>query len=87
MDLKQWSREQGQHPPYGMARSFYNLRIRGLADKALPVMVRRIANQGEQAKANASQLLDIVATVAVTAVRLRRLDEEHNRTIEHTFSL
>ena len=87
MDLKQWSREQGQRPPYGMARSFYNLRNGGSADRALPVMVRRIANQGEQARANANQLLDIGATAAVTSVRLRRLDEEHDQTMEHTFSL
>ncbi|CAI9299868.1 unnamed protein product [Lactuca saligna] len=50
-------------------------------------MVRCIANQGEQTRTNASQLLDIGATAIVTAVCLRRLDEEHDRTIEHTFSL
>ena len=50
-------------------------------------MGRRIANQGEQPRANASQLLDIGATAVVTAVRLRRLDKEHDRTIENTFAL
>ena len=70
-----------------MAHSFYNLRNEGSTDRALPVIICRIANQGEQARANASQLLDIGATTVVTVLRLRRLDEEHDRTIGHTFSL
>ncbi|CAI9270795.1 unnamed protein product [Lactuca saligna] len=61
-----------------MAQSFYNLRNGGLADKALLVMVHRITNHGGQAGANAK---------ALPAVRLCRLDEEHDRTIKHTFSL
>ena len=31
--------------------------------------------------------MDVDATSQINAVRLRRLDEEHDRTIEHTFSL
>ncbi|CAI9280636.1 unnamed protein product [Lactuca saligna] len=50
-------------------------------------MVRRIANQGEQERVNTNQIMDIDATTQITTVRLHRLDEEHDRTIEHTFSL
>ena len=70
VDLKQWSREQGQRPPYDMKRGFYNLNNGGSADRAFPIMVRRIANKGAQARANASQLLDIRATAPVIGVRL-----------------
>ena len=70
-----------------MTQGFYDLRNGGSADRAPTVMVRRIANQGEQTRINANKILDVGATAQITAVRLCRLDEEHDRTIKHTFSL
>ncbi|CAI9262806.1 unnamed protein product [Lactuca saligna] len=50
-------------------------------------MVRGIANQGEQIRIKVNQIMDVGATAQITEVRLRRLDEDHDRTIKHTFSL
>ena len=70
-----------------MEQGFYDLRNGGSADRALPVMVRCIANPGEKAKVNANQIMDVDATAQITVVRLHRLNEEHDQTIKHTFSL
>lgn len=54
---------------------------------ALPIMVRRIARQGEQARATTNQFLELGATTEVIAVHLHRLDEDHDQTRDHTEDL
>ena len=63
-----------------MGQGFYNHSCGDSADKTLPVMVHCIANQGEQARVNVNQIMDVDANAQITAVHLRRLDEEHDRT-------
>lgn len=88
MDLKIWSREQGQRPPYGIQRGSYNLSKGGSADKDyLPIMVRRITHQGDQARATTDQVMEVGATIEVTAVCLRRLYEDHHQTRDHAEGL
>ena len=47
-----------------MARGFYDLRDGGPADRALPVMVRRLRNTGDLAQDTSEQLNQMRATVA-----------------------
>lgn len=70
-----------------MERGFYNHDRGGSVDKALPVMVRRITRQGEQARASANQIMEVGATTEVTAVSVHHLDEDHDRTQDHTEAL
>lgn len=55
-DLQRWSRQQGQHSPYGMERGFYDLSHRGPADRALPIMITQIMLLGERARESSSQM-------------------------------
>ena len=87
MDLKGWSREQGHHPRYGVERGFYNLSQGGSADRALLIMVRHIARQGEQARAITDQVMEVGTTTKVTAVLLRHLDEHQDQTRDHAEAL
>lgn len=54
---------------------------------ALPLMVRRIARQGEQARATTDQVMEVGATTEVTTVCLYRLDEDHDWTRYQTKAL
>lgn len=56
IDLWRWSRHQGQRPPFGMSREFFDLRDGGPADRALPVMVRRLRDTGDLAQGTADQV-------------------------------
>lgn len=51
-----WSRHQAMRPPFGMDQRFYDLRHREPADRALPVMVRRTRDIGNQAQATVNQM-------------------------------
>ena len=56
IDIWRWSRKQGQQPPFGMAREFYDLREGGTDDHALLIMVRRLRNTGNLAQSTADQM-------------------------------
>ena len=74
-NLNRWSDEQGQPLPYFGDRTFYNVSEGGSADRALPVMVRRIARNIEQGRAAIDRVMDIDANSGVNTVRIRHLEE------------
>ena len=49
-------------------------------------MIGCIARQGEQARATTNQIMEVGATTEVNTIRLRRLDEDHDQTRNHTES-
>ena len=67
-----------------MERGFYNLDRVGSIERALLVIVHRIARHGEQARTSANHIMEVAATIEVTIVHLRRLDEDHDQTRNHT---
>jgi len=73
--LHHWSQQQNLRPPYGMCRDFYDVRGGGSADRALPVMVGKLANQSYQSGVQASRLRDINVEVQVHTSDIRRLDK------------
>jgi len=79
-DLNRWSDEQGQPLPYFGDRSFYNVSEGGSADRALPVIIRRIARNVEQGRAAIDRVMEIDANSGVNTVRIRRLEEDIERT-------
>ena len=70
-----------------MERGFYNLDIGGSADRAPPFIVHRIAHYGEQARASVNHIKEVGATTKVTAIRLRRMDKDHDQTRNHIEAL
>ena len=79
-NLNRWSDEQGQPLPYFGDRSFYNVSEGGSADRALPVIIRRIARNVEQGRAAIDRVMEIDANSGVNTVRIRRLEEDMERT-------
>ena len=72
--LHHWSQQQNLRPPYGMCRDFYDVRGGGSADRALPVMVGKLANQSYQSGVQASRIRDVNVEVQVHTSDIRRLD-------------
>ena len=79
-DLNRWSDEQGHPLPYFGDRTFYNVSDGGSADRALPVIIRRIARNVEQGRAAIDRVMEIDANSGVNTVRIRRLEEDMERT-------
>jgi len=79
-NLNRWSDEQGQPLPYFGDRTFYNVSDGGSADRALPVIIRRIARNVEQGRAAIDRVMEIDANSGVNTVRIRRLEEDMERT-------
>ena len=79
-NLNRWSDEQGQPLPYFGDRTFYNISDGGSADRALPVIIRRIARNVEQGRAAIDRVMEIDANSGVNTVRIRRLEEDMERT-------
>ena len=50
-------------PPFGMNRDYYDRSHGGLADQALPVMVRRKRDIGKQAQAITGKMVALRAAV------------------------
>ena len=74
-NLNRWSDEQGQPLPYFRDRTFYNVSEGGSADRALPVMVCRIARNVEQGRATIDRVMEVDANSGVNTVRIRHLEE------------
>ena len=72
--LHHWSQQQSLRPPYGMCRDFYDVRGGGSADRALPVMVGKLANQCYQSGVQANRIREINVEVQVHTSDIRRLD-------------
>ena len=72
--IHHWSRQQGLRPPYGMCRDFYDIRDGGSSDRALPVMVGKMANQSYQSGVQANRIREVNVEVQVHTADIRRLD-------------
>ena len=57
-----------------MCQDFYDVRGGGSADRALPVMVGKLANQSYQSGVQASQIREVNVEVQVHTSDIRRLD-------------
>ena len=79
-NLNRWSDEQGQPLPYFGDRTFYNVSDGGSADRALPVIIRRIDRNVEQGRAAIDRVMEIDANSGVNTVSIRRLEEDMERT-------
>ena len=77
-DIRQWSRDQDQRFPYGKDRDIYDLRVGGLTNRALPVMVRCTVRLGDEVRTHAKQLMEFGAALEVHTARFRRLDEDND---------
>ena len=84
--LNCWSDEQGQHLPYNGEQIFYNVSEGGSADRVLPIMVRRIARNGEQGRAAIDRVIEIDPNSGDNTVRIIHLEEtmERNRRVNET---
>ena len=63
-----------------MEQSFYDLSRGGSADRALLVIVHRVTRHKEQRSVNTRHLMEVGATSQVNFVRIRWLDDDHDRT-------
>ena len=79
-NLNRWSDEQGQPLPYFGDRTFHNVSDGGSTDRALPVIIRRIARIVEQGGAAVDRVIEIDADSGVNTVSIRRLEEDMERT-------
>lgn len=70
-----------------MAREYYNLTDGGTADKALPIIIRRINRQTNQARISINRILKVNATAQVNTADILRLDEMQEDTDQHTIAL
>ena len=57
--LLHWNQQQGLCPPYSMCQDFYDVRDGGSADRVLPVMVGKLANQSYQSGVQASRIREV----------------------------
>lgn len=64
VDIWRLSRQQGQRPPYGMAREFYDLRDGGQDDQAIPFVVRRLRDIVNLAQNTVDQMYQMRSVVA-----------------------
>ena len=85
--INHWSRQDGQRPPYGMQQGFYNVSEGGAADRALPVIVNRIARQFDQSRMSINRILEVNAAAQANAADILRLDEMQDDTQHHTEAL
>ena len=70
-----------------MERGFYNLSRGGLADRALPFIVHRIARQPDLAWILINQILEVNAIVLANTADILHLDELQDDTQNHTEAL
>lgn len=79
--LNTWSHQQRIRPPYGMGRHFHDISDGTSADRALPVMIGRIARHDTEIRATMEQTLAAGAQQHETEARIRQMDEEqgHHR--------
>ena len=84
--MNHWSQQQGQRPPYEMERGYYDLRG-GSADRALLVIVHRIAHQTDQAQISINRILEVNATAQANTADILRLDELQDDTQNHIEAL
>ena len=85
--INHWSRLDGQRLPYGMARGFYDDSKGGTTDKALPVIVHRIACQADQARISINQVLQVNVAAENNVADILRLNELRDDTQHHTEAL
>ena len=85
--LDRWSREQDQPLPFNGDRSFYNLSEGGSADRALPILVRRISRIGEQGRTTIHRTEENDANTGVNTVRIRQLGLAHGRIVNRNEAL
>ena len=76
--LHHWSQQQSLRPPYGMCRDFYDVRGGGSADRALPVMVGKLANQCYQSGVQANRIREINVDVQIHTADINRLELMQN---------
>ena len=70
-----------------MARGFYNVSEGGTADRALPVIVNRIARQFDQSRMSINRILEVNAAAQANTADILRLDEMQDDTQHHTEAL
>ena len=63
--LHHWSEQQGICPPYDMCQDFYDVYGGGSADRALPVMVGKLANQSYQSGVQVIRIHEVNVEVQV----------------------
>ena len=85
--LETWSQEQGQTIPYNGDRSFYNVSEGGSADRVLPIMVHRVARNEIQGRTTLNRISEVDANSGVNTVRIRRLEDAHERAVRDDESL
>ena len=66
-----------------MCRDFYDLSNSGSADRALPVIVHRIAHQTDQARALINRILEVMVASQQNAANIHHLDRDHDETRHH----
>lgn len=85
--LNHWSQQEGLRPPYGMARGYYELYRGDSANKALPVIVKRIARQTDQAQISINRIIEVNAIAQTNTADILHLDELQDDTQNHTKAL
>ena len=61
--IHHWSQQQGLHPPFGTCQELYDVSGGSSADRALPVIVGKIANQTYQSGVQAVRIREINVAV------------------------
>ena len=73
--LETWSQGQDQPMPFNGDRSFYDLRNGGSADRTLPILVRRVAQNEIQGRTALHQITEVVANARMHTLRTIRLED------------
>lgn len=86
-ELQSWSHQQGQCYPFGMNRDIYNISNEGSAERALCIIVHRIARQTDQVTISVKRILEANTATQDNTTNLHRLDEDHGQTRNHAVEL
>ena len=65
--------------PFDGDRSFCDLNNGGLADRVLPILVRRVARNEIQGRTALHQITEVVADARMHTLRTTRLEDAHER--------
>ena len=86
--LNKWSHEQGQPLPYNGNHNFYNLDERGgPTDRALPILIRRVAHNVELGVATLQRTMELEADSDANINRIFNLEVAHGRTMRDNEAL
>ena len=77
--LETWSQGQDQPMPFNGDRSFYDLSNRGSADRIMPILIRRVAQNKIQGRTALQRIAEVDTNGGMHTLRTNRLEHARER--------